>query len=171
MSKRIEMRAMQALHDTDCHAAPVPIERVAKKLGLDLEAAEFGDDVSGLLVLAGNKGKIGYNREDALVRQRFTIAHEIGHYILHAAQSDLFIDRSFIVHHRDSSSARGVRKKEIEANQFAAAILMPADLVASAVAEYAFDLGDEHALSELARKFAVSSQAMSIRLGKLGLLP
>jgi len=55
----------------------------------------------------------------------FTIAHEIGHFILHHGESDLFIDTTYVAF-RDSESTKGENRAEIQANQFAAALLMPA---------------------------------------------
>lgn len=169
---RIEERARQVLQAADALQIPVPIEAVAAHLGLELEAAFLGDDVSGILVVEQGHGRIGYNQDQSPVRQRFSIAHEIAHFVLHQTKAPLFIDKSYTVYHRDERSASGEYRHEIEANQFAAALLMPEALVRTALNHTSFDLADENAttLDELARQFQVSRQAMSFRLANLGLL-
>ena len=166
----IEAKAQQILRRFKVTDPPVPIAEIAEGMGLELEPAALGEGVSGLLVVEGGKGKIGYNRSHPEVRQRFTIAHELGHYVLHSQTQHLFIDRSYSVYLRSGASSKGVDAHEIQANQMAAALLMPAALVRRAARSTAFDLGDEEGLRGLARQFNVSSQAMSFRLVNLGLV-
>ncbi len=64
----------------------------------------------------------------------------------------------------------GTQQEEKEANQFAAALLMPADQVRAAVAEQPFDPTRDDELPNLARRFKVSPQAMTTRLIHLGLI-
>jgi Zn-dependent peptidase ImmA (M78 family) len=109
---------------------------------------------------------IGVNKSHAVVRQRFTIAHELGHLLLHA-QEDLHVDEGIWL--RNERSSRAEDEREIEANQFAAELLMPTDLVKEAVAGRKLDLvnDDDETLIELAAKFDVSRQALSFRLSRL----
>jgi Zn-dependent peptidase ImmA (M78 family) len=169
MAKWIETRARQILRETQTLRIPVPVDLIAHRLGLEVEGAALGHDVSGVLVVRGGKGLIGYNQADAPVRQRFTIAHEIAHYILHGTEdSGVFIDKGYTaVFKRDGKSTKGEHLREIQANQFAAALLMPADLVRNAVRALRFDFSDERALKELANQFGVSTLAMSLRLANL----
>lgn len=167
---RIEAQAQQLLEESDSLQLPVPVDRVAAHLGLQVEVALLGDDVSGVLVVDQGKGTIGINIAHAEVRQRFSIAHEIGHFVLHQTKAPLFIDKTYTVYRRDEHSSTGEDLQEIQANQFAAALLMPEALVRQETAKTGFDLGDEIALGSLAATFAVSTQAMSFRLANLGLL-
>jgi Zn-dependent peptidase ImmA (M78 family) len=140
-------------------------------LNLKTEASVLGDDISGLLVVENKRGAIGYNSTHARVRQRFTVAHEIGHYVMHvknSTQSRLFIDR--YVAFRDDESSVGNDWEEVEANAFGAALLMPARLVREEIKKRRLDLDDEDDLSDLAKRFHVSTSAMSYRLVNLGLL-
>jgi Zn-dependent peptidase ImmA (M78 family) len=168
---RLENRARQVLKQTGIDSVPVPIHLVAKRLGLLVEGAKLGDEVSGILVVEGGRGVIGYNIAHPLVRQRFTIAHELGHYVLHSSDSTLFIDEHYFAAFRDRRSGDGTDAREREANSFAACLLMPAHLLKHAIENRRLDLGDEDGLGELARLFQVSSQAMMFRLANLGLLP
>ena len=149
----------------------MPVDIVAHRLNLEVEAAPLGEGVSGVLVVNDKAGTIGYNATQSVVRQRFTIAHEIGHYILHAAEAKdpLFIDKQYTAsYRRDAASAKGEDIQEIQANSFAASLLMPEDLLLQELERMRFDMVDEDALIQLSDKFEVSTQAMSIRLGGLG---
>ncbi len=167
LNPRIETQAQQVLRKTNCQQLPVPVELVAHHLGLRVEPAELGEDVSGVLVLGDGGGTIGYNAAHASVRQRFSIAHEIGHFTLHRETGQLFIDKQYTVYLRDQRSSSGEDLQEIQANQFAAALLMPDVMVRGAIVGIDFDLGDETALDALAEKFQVSRQAMTFRLANL----
>lgn len=104
------------------------------------------------------------------VRSRFSIAHELGHYLLHKDSRSLFIDkRNFAVYHRNELSSTGEDRLEIEANRFAAALLMPTDMLRNEITKNDFDLGDEEVQSSLAKRFNVSTQAMAYRLASLGM--
>jgi Zn-dependent peptidase ImmA (M78 family) len=164
---KIERRAHTLLQKAGIRNPAVPIEAVARSINVEVQPANFGDDVSGVLVVTEGHGIIGYNQDHPIVRQRFTIAHEIAHYVLHSDDEDLFIDKKMLAVFRDSRSARGADSREIEANAFAAALLMPATMVKKALAERSFDLGGEDDLSELATLFHVSKQAMSYRLANI----
>jgi Zn-dependent peptidase ImmA (M78 family) len=161
---------MSVLRKTGVTSAPIPVHLVAQRLGLVLEAASFGDDVSGVLVIDGDRAVIGYNSSHSPTRQRFSIAHEIGHYTLHRADSTLFIDQRYFAAFRDRGSASGADKRERQANAFAAALLMPSELVLREVEHRHFDLGDEDGLRGLAEAFQVSVQAMVYRLTNMGVL-
>ncbi len=108
------------------------------------------------------------------MRQRFTIAHECGHFLLHQTENEasgLFVDRRYAAFYwRDGRSSEGEDIAEVEANQFAASLLMPTKLVLEEIQKQDFDLTDEEALNALASKFEVSIQAMSFRLANLGIL-
>lgn len=173
MKQKIEEKAEEILRTTGSFQIPIQVDVVAHRLGLQVQAAILGEDISGILVVDGGQGTIGYNQHQAEVRQHFTIAHEIGHFLLHLdkeGHSDLFVDRRYAaIYHRDGRSAAGEDENEREANQFAAALLMPASLLCEEVEKHDFDFGDEEALDLLAKRFQVSTQAMSIRLAALGI--
>jgi Zn-dependent peptidase ImmA (M78 family) len=171
-SQPVDQHAEKILRETETYKVPVPIEVVAQRLNLKTEPAALGDNVSGMLVVEDDRGAIGYNSSHARVRQRFTVAHEIAHFILHLKKnrrSQLFID-PFVIFRRDDNSATGNDKEEVQANQFGAALLMPASLVRKEIRKHGLDLDDEDALAFLAKRFRVSTAAMTYRLNALGLL-
>ena len=166
----IERRTHSVLRQTGVSGPPYDVEEVARLYGLVVEPFDLGDDISGVLVIKQGKGFIGYNSKDAPVRQRFTIAHEFGHFVLHRDDEELFVDKSFAVVFRDSRSSKGEIRKEIEANAFAAALLMPAASLKQEIRKNYFDLADEDSLRTLANLFEVSISAMTYRIDNLDLL-
>jgi Zn-dependent peptidase ImmA (M78 family) len=98
---------------------PVPVERIATiHFGFAVGTREFGDGILGELFLESKI--ILLNSSDPLVRQRFTIAHELGHIQLHTNE----MNRKVIVSRKTDAG-----RLETEANVFAAALLMPRRLV------------------------------------------
>jgi Zn-dependent peptidase ImmA (M78 family) len=116
------------------------------------------------------RSAIVVNSTESPLRQRFTVAHELGHFVLGHRQR-LYVNSTISVNFRDSSSGLATKREEVEANQFAAALLMPDDLVDAKVNELLGQdsaLGDEELAIRLARNFQVSSLAMQYRLVNLG---
>jgi Zn-dependent peptidase ImmA (M78 family) len=125
--------------------------------------------LSGFLFRDSHQKVIGVNTHHASVRQNFTIAHELGHLLLHD-QEQLHVDRAFpTVRLRDDTSSQGVDDAEKEANLFAAELLMPhAFLRRDVAAQNTLDLYDDSFVPELAERYGVSVQALMFRLQYLG---
>jgi hypothetical protein len=144
---------------------PVPVEKIAEDLlGLRVEQ-EWGMEYSGMLLPA--ERKIVLNAAEApqdaapLRRFRFTIAHEVGHWVCHvvgAARPEPVFCRA------NDLSEDADRTIEREANVFAAELLMP-ELAMRAAWE---ELGD---IAGCAARFDVSPTAMQWRLYGFGLVP
>lgn len=148
---------------------PVNVHQIARRLGVRIERADLGEDCSGVLVRRGDAAVLGVNYSHHPNRQRFTVAHELGHFLMH--DGDRYIDKGMTtVQFRNAESSTGTQAEERDANQFAAALLMPEAWVRREFHQHPFDLGDDQALDAMCRMFGVSSQAMSFRLVNLGLL-
>ena len=148
---------------------PIDIEAAARHQRADVVRERLGRDVSGLLFRDGENVVIGVNDLHAPKRQRFTIAHEIGHLVLHKGRP-LVLDH-VRVNFRDATSSTATNAEEIQANAFAAEILMPREMV-MAEARRLMALAsttDASIVSDLAQVFEVSDQAMEYRLMNLGL--
>lgn len=152
---------------------PTRIDLIARACGAKIAYVPAEAGLSGFLLRRpGAEGVIiGINQADTLTRQRFTIAHELGHFFLHAPE-ELHVDRASSVFLRNLKSSEGVDEKEMEANLFAAELLMPREWLQSDLTQMGhFDVGSESQLRELARRYEVSPQAMTIRLMNFAQLP
>jgi Zn-dependent peptidase ImmA (M78 family) len=168
--KSIERQTIDLLDELGVKKIPIRVEEIARKKGLTISPYDLGGEISGVLVIQNDTGTIGYNPHESRVRQRFTIAHELGHYILHKnANNDLFIDREFQVLYRNQKSSQGNMKQEQEANAFAASLLMPERFLLNEIKQNSYNLTDDASLKNLAKQFNVSVAAMSLRLVNLNL--
>lgn len=137
-------------------------------LGITLEEDPALGSVSGQIECVDGAFKISINAFENPRRQKFTAAHELGHFMLHR---DLLCKRGNLKRHTDilfsgpgkNEVAPFSQQEEVEANKYAAMLLMPASLVR----KYHSELNGS--VVELARRFDVSTQAMKIRLSSLGL--
>jgi Zn-dependent peptidase ImmA (M78 family) len=163
--RRIRQKVAQLLRDSRIVRPPVPVEAIAEKLGLKVRYAPLEGDLSGALVREDGQAYIGVNSLHHLNRRRFTIAHELGHYVLHKGIK-LHVDTDFRVNWRDNESSKAINPDEIEANRFAAELLMPTDFLVKDID--ALKDVNQSTIDSLAKRYRVSSQAMKIRLGNFG---
>jgi Zn-dependent peptidase ImmA (M78 family) len=168
--RKIESMIEGLLETYEITEAPVPVERIAKAKGARIFYRDLEDDVSGFLYRDNSQMVIGINTHHPTARQSFTVAHELGHLLLHE-QETLHVDHRFRFRLRDEVSSQGTDGDEREANYFAASLLMPERFLHEDLqgVEYV-DLLDEDVLNGLARKYGVSSQALVIRLKNLNYL-
>ncbi|MEW5974129.1 MAG: ImmA/IrrE family metallo-endopeptidase [Pseudomonadota bacterium] len=152
----------RALREATLGGPFVPVDPVviAKMLGLDVLLADLPDNVSGALIkMEGHDPAIFLNRMDAPNRQRFTCAHELGHYVSRV-NSDDGLSYEF-VDMRGELAAAGTDPEEVYANAFAAELLMPEDVVRDMVKS-----GMPPAL--ISARLQVSDDAIRIRMKTLG---
>jgi Zn-dependent peptidase ImmA (M78 family) len=153
--------------------APFPYENITKdKEDLDISIVDLPEGLSGAIIFLKevDRFRILINKEKPKTRQNFTIAHELGHYFLHQEtlrEQELIADgennvdnTAGILFRPDVAEST---KLEIEANNFAASLIMPSDLIKRSWEK----IND---IEELAGVFHVSPTAMSIRLEKLKLI-
>jgi Zn-dependent peptidase ImmA (M78 family) len=170
----IEEKAFNLLNSKKRQVTPpIDVEAVALQLGLQVIPYELSE-ISGALIIENNQGFIGYNPAHNDTRRRFTIAHEIGHYYLHcngnesAVKKDqLFVDKDFIVKYRNANNYTFAElKQEQQANAFAAALLMPKELIEKELKKTE-NLSEIDLIGHLATLFNVSIPAMTFRLDNL----
>lgn len=159
------------------HGAPVDVASIAEHYDIEVKLERVDDDLSGFL-LRDDSGTaiIGANRNHHENRRRFTIAHELGHFLLHEAERVHLDSRAsgYALQLRSPVSATGENVNEREANLFAAEVLMPAKFLEKDLrASGSVDLLDDDekvskVLKSLAKKYKVSVQALTIRLNNLG---
>lgn len=171
--KRIRGLVRELLAETNVTNPPVPVDDIAKSRGLDLRISYNKDSgISGFLFSGGEKPIIGINTVHHENRQRFTIAHELGHYLLHHPNAEgIHVDHSFEIKLRSDRHVEGNYADEREANMFAAELLMPIDFIIRDLKDKNLvDMEDDGLLHEMANRYKVSQQAMAIRLSNLGYL-
>ena len=166
-SYRAQKAARTLIRDTGS-GFPVDVFALAAERATVI-AEPLEDEVSGMLVIDLDKATIVVNETHPPSRQRFTVAHELGHLLLHQPEDRVFFDRNVVLF-RDSASSDGNQSQEVEANAFAAELLMPEDTLRSFLAGRPMDAFDEAGVRRLARTFGVSAQALTIRLTRLGLI-
>lgn len=169
-NKLTEDRLLERLSPEDLEAlekaqssllgSPVSLEYIANSVGVDYEYRSMSDGTYGALTKVEDREgsqrfRITVNRDDTRVRQRFTFAHELAHYFLHAQQvpPDGIRENIFLRAFNGNYSS----EMEREANRLAAHILMPYTKIKAALEEGG-------SLVHLASIFDVSTQAMAIRL-------
>lgn len=168
--KFIKDTAGRVLAGSEISAPPIDLNDVLRREGVALTSAPADEHISGFLLRrAGEAPVIGFNSSLPGVRQRFVVAHELGHLLLHH-QTGLHVDRSLVrLEHREKSDPAD--EDEVEANRFAAELLMPEEFIRGdldRIGRAAVEQGE--AISHLAKRYQVSRQAMTIRLTSLGLI-
>ena len=172
-------KARNLLQEANINRPPVPVERLAAQCGATLRYEPFEGDLSGMMYSKTDRSAIiGVNSSQSTARQRFTIAHEIGHLLLHKGE-DVHIDEKPLsklltirkaVQRRDGSSSQATDVFEIEANQFAAEMLMPEEFIRQSVEDLDPQTSVDEAIESLSRLFQVSSTAITYRLTNLKII-
>lgn len=171
----VKKKAEDFCNKNGINSYPVEIVRICKENGLKVFEEYLEPDVSGLIVVDeknwskyDTKQFILVNLAESAARRRFTIAHELAHFILHRNGNQLYA-------HRDMSNEGSVRSSiEQEANYFAANVLMPEALVREKVDDLKNEiwgtLPNFVLVREIADNFAVSESAAEVRLRQLELI-
>lgn len=168
-------------YDVFGDAPPVNVDAVAGLLGIDVdEGMRYSTDsvptVGQITLVEGQPAKIWINptENSYAPRRRFTLAHEIGHFCMHRAANQTFIDTKSTM----NRTASFWNRYESEANNFAADLLMPNDLIhrvgrkvidAYKSANSVEKMPMARFIEEMALVFKVSSTAMEFRLKNLGI--
>ena len=141
--------ARKLLADVGINNPPVLIRdiinHIKKEKDLSIYSWAFGEDTDGIQITEGEKATIGYNKAQHPHRQRFTVAHEIGHLLLGHTGKNFILDLN------------SKKPEEIEANQFAAELLMPLEMLKK-------DLQSKKNAKDIAKEYNVSEEAVWWRL-------
>jgi Zn-dependent peptidase ImmA (M78 family) len=158
-------KAKKVLRELNLDADRTDLDTIAHSVNISVKYEKLENDISGVFVPKEGGGEIYINKSDVSYRQRFTYAHELGHFFLNHCQG-VHIDKIY----RDPESTTALNPKEVEANNFAAELLMPAKRVESALSKI-MNLNpqnEDEIHRKLADQFDVSKQAISNRLKNLG---
>lgn len=138
---------------------PVKLGALAKRLGIKVLLSTLPRGTSGQIAQEDGEFVIRINRHEAKHRQRFTLAHEIAHFLLHREEIVASGGWSENVLLRSGQPAN----IEYEANRLASDLVMPSEKLAEATVQYVGPITSE-TIEDLAKKFRVSSAAMEIKL-------
>lgn len=140
---------------------PVKVGQIAKDLGVKIKISGMHAGISGQIKREESGYVIRVNRYELRERQRFTIAHELAHFMLHKNLIDSSPDGiTDNVLYRSGAPDN----TEYEANRLAAEIVMPGFHVKKAFFEDFNKIPTEEAIENLAERFQVSRSAMEVRL-------
>lgn len=167
--KQVKAMVSKLLRDGEIRQPPIPVDRVARNLGLRVRHVPFEGEISGSLIRQGKDALVGVNSMHHENRQRFTLAHEMGHFLLHKGDR-VILDRSFRVNLRDTNGKNTEDPEEVEANLFAAELLMPEEFLVNSLRDKKIDIEEDDIIEALANDYKVSPQAMTYRLVNLGFL-
>ena len=167
--------AKQVREEFKLDSAPVLLEPVAEANGIRVVYSDKleKDNISGMLFYEEGTPLIVINKFNNPERQRFTFAHELGHFYLH--QNSNFVDRenNSKVNFRNGRSGLAIDAKEIQANTFAADILMPKETLKDSVVRFIEKNPSskvDDLIQEIADDFQVNPLAMEYRLKNCGFI-
>lgn len=138
----------------------VPLGQIARKLGIQVKSSTLPANISGEIrpsEKADSKFIIRINRHETKPRQRFTLAHEISHYLLHRNKIGKGVSDNVMYRSTLSNTL------EAQANRLAADLLMPWHLLSELIKDK--DIQDDTVIKEVAETLGVSKVALKIRLG------
>ena len=166
--RQAEMRATEILDELGITAIPTDLHAIATALDAEVHYEVMEDALSGLMVRRTDGSIVlAINAEHHPNRQRFSLAHEIGHRVLHSDTTDLFVDKQLLLmRHTSGGSAGDIRERA--ANAFAAELLMPRSRLLEDIEARELDALDDVAVRSLAQRYEVSTQALTFRLLNVG---
>lgn len=152
--------AMSLLKMAHITEAPVDVHKIARLLGFKIIEADFPQGYSGEIFIENKIKSIGISKNQSLTRQRFSIAHELGHYL---CGHQVYDEGGKMLEDTDFDYMNPAHVQEKEANMFASELLIPKDFLEKDLVAMGLDI------NKLTEKYQVSSQAMWIRLTSLRL--
>ena len=168
INQRLEDLTSEILMNNDMYKIPVDVIKIANANDIKVYEGDLDKKISGAIRYKKDEDKfeILINKNDIKVRQRFTIAHELGHYFLHQSflkNEEIHIDVMYRSIINNEVEKENLRKREKEVDYFAGALLMNRTLLEKMYNE-------NNSIKDLAEIFNVSVSAMTVRLDILGLL-
>ncbi len=139
---------------------PVKLGAIARRLGVKVLLSTLPRGTSGEIRQQNGEFVIRINRHEAKHRQRFTLAHELAHFLLHRGRVEAASCWSENVLLRAQNQPMQI---EYEANRLASDLVIPSAQLAEVTAEYSEPMTPE-VITDLARRFGVSTAAMEIKL-------
>lgn len=157
----IESEADKVRKEYDGRSMFTDVTKIAQENGIEVFEVVFSESgIDGMIKNENGRTVIYVNKDNPEVRKRFTIAHEIGHYVLHHSDIDYIVDYRQAIRNYETQEEL---IKETQANMFASALLLPKEKL-----ETEWDIHQD--IEIVANLFQVSRKALLIRLDNLGLI-
>lgn len=154
----VREKAQKLLKDSGQIGVPVDLTRICAFLGFQyMEVDIFPDSLSALCIRKDGQKFAAVNRNHHPNRKRFSLAHEIGHWVLAHMTESLLPEVTLDNPPNPNQYREYDRIRESEANQFAGELLVPSVHLRN-IAKETMDV------ATLAKHFHVSPQVVTIRL-------
>ena len=168
INQELEDLTSEILMNNVMYKIPVDVIKIANSNDIKVYEGDLDKKISGAIRYKKdeNEFEILVNKNDMKSRQRFTVAHELGHYFLHRdflKDEEIHIDIMYRTINNDKVNLEEIKRREKEVDYFAGALLMNRTLLEKMHKE-------NSSIKELAEIFDVSISAMTVRLDILGLL-
>lgn len=164
---RADSEARELIDEHGLTELPVDLDKVARSLGAIVVRQPINNELSGMLMRRNGTIVIGLNSHLGPARQRFVLAHLIGHLHLHRSR-DLILD-TVDRHRLGNLASMPTDREEAEANRFASGLLVSEPVVRRMAAEADFDTSDQ-LVDLLTPRFGVTRTVMAYRLLSLGII-
>lgn len=152
-------------------AFPVDVQAIVEAHNVRLNTSPLEDLVLGWLLLENDRAIIRVNKNLSSDLQRFSIAHSLGHFVLHHDQPKIKIFVETTAPVKESSRfMTGSKRQEHMADVFASELLMPEGELKKETGGRPVSPTDVKIVRRLAARFGVSKQAITMRLLNLGLI-
>ena len=146
---------------------PVDLSKILNAYCINWELRDLDNNVSGFSTATSEQKLIVVNKANHYNRRRFTVAHELGHLLLHF--DNVMNLNTGPIYYRDEKSSSGEYWREIEANYFAGCLLMPSQSIEDLIGQDRNAVSEDK-IAEISKKFRVSTQAVCVRLSQMGRL-
>lgn len=153
-------KAINLLKELHIESNIIPDWKILHHLKIEL-SYQLGEGISGVLIRKGDIHQLGVSINQGELKRRCIIAHLIGHFILHKGKAELFVDIDYM--------PLANNKMELEANEFAGALLIPEEKIKEKI-ELIKELPIEEKIKYLAKTFQVTNCFMINRLAKLSII-
>ena len=160
---------------------PINVIKIADSMGIKVFSVEFTDpNVKGAIAdfkspmpqFNGEQRIIAVDKKSYATRKIFTIAHEIGHFVMHCGESNDFFERDVYESNEEKKNSEDNRNSiEKDADKFAASLVMPKDMFIDFVenSPYYIIRDKQNLVQEICKKFIVAEKAAKKRLKEVGM--
>lgn len=167
MTSRAKRAATQALKSFG-DKMPLDIHALVSQYGIEVQGRKMERSIPGMMVTTKSSALVTINENLPLNQQRFTLAHLLGHFVLHGKSAEVFVDRTTPIKGEGPEASKQLMQ-EAEANEFAGELLMPESIIRDRFGNsrpYPYNL---ESLRPLAAQFGINELVLAIRLTQLGL--